>query len=1518
MSQVYLVFKYPELLTRFQYAIPIAQKMNSTEHNSVDRTSYDFRPHWFDTFPRAGNSDGTVAQLLGSGRHFRWLGSFYMPFSQYIDSNSAPKNRLEGGMRGTFGRHPDDDMSEAEFDAKYVGKYFGNNVDLVTIEAGSAAIRGLTPEVIANDGAEEHPDLAEPPIADITDYPTVRNPYRTGGVNYGAVSIVFTSANIVGNANAWFYGKKWGDAPYGNYERVYRLGVSDSGVTLPLAMRQPLSRVKLIDWPGSRNEDNGVGFVLPVTSIVNDIVTLSTPLKDLDLTPRFTESTEEHVKLTITSDNPDLVAGEYHVKRDYDGEFQVHSIQPTSKSESVQCAELREIEDPETGELITQCVTTETIPRPGFTDFHFSEPHGFRRNERIAFFVDGEEVHSSRADWTEYPNTLYNIASDGGILNTAALSSISLRRLDNDARNTFRLDDVGTANNIQSIKLEIVPDLNAQATKQKLWKAGERPHQGIFTDHALASLSAMGGRSCGFAKRANLHVMYAGYGEKAIDSLIEWHKNKPVNPETGEPNPTVVALPYGNPWSNGKRNFFPLDSIAKFDHKGSTITKPSGGWGTNLRVFTDANLLPWRIEDPDNPGTWVWTIAMGLGKEDTAEKDALEAAWDAGIVMMPSAGNYGTVFVKRDDPEYLGTKLYITQGENYFFARSNRDASDYKPWKSSSAIHSIVTKQAEDDGYGHQIFYPFVSKGPSFCSRDKGIDVAAGHNSETYPTLDNYSTRGPGIDIVGAGSTSFVSNYGTEFPTDTWTGSGNYLDPNHYSWQGAINNRLTDGYPFKSGETVRIDDLGETNSAGHDVQTQWHTYLGTTAHTDWDDLVPGYNYIITNLGTGSQYENMMADRQQEWNDLLGTSGVTYAVGNTITIPDNPGNNGNGGVGGSADYIYALGDNFVIPNPNVNIPLNSQASPKGWSYGNYGGTSCAGPSTAGKLACIMERERHKIGWWPSPPEAKRALLDQAKNVIVGYDSVNWSNTPPAGPYIIDHPGSKSTEFNNLVTNPRFISDYDPSGPYPWKNANNKRSLSNAGWSAEDGVISPEYSFEIAKSTVTLGAARNQVLQLGVKGKETETPADDQYYTALMWSSNANRQTYGYRSSVTSAVPETLAQVFTGQAGGIGISYFKTEVGAELRSTTFFTGDAVGSQLYLGESNWGFNVVGWNWYDANGSSIGNAGFGSIASDVFIDGTGKQRTIRDMWWARGTGLGTNSSILCFSIDGRFVPNTNDTFGSIDINGQRYFRQDANYSHDQNGNTTWWWNIGYSEYTALGNTGTVDWKVRGTGKPKTVLRITNSSNSASGASTSFNVSSGLQYTFVVDNPSAPIKLQLGSTAGASNYFDETSDRKVWTSTVSGTVYLTIRQISTTQGDSVDIGFVSARQVTYNELVTSAPRTYVDPDDPLYSPWPANTDYGTNNALHRNYVSGWNGGQRATDLCGTTTKRAFFSEGAEFEYSRFNAVPPPDSSTPVFPIPFSVATNESRFTDPQRRVIYNDSQQFPSASGTNEDREDL
>lgn len=1416
-------FKYPELTYRFQFAVPIVQDLNSTAHSSPDRTQYLTRPFYPDTGEITGN-------LMGLGRDFRWLGSHHMPYTQYIDSLSAPLSRLKGGMRGTLGHHVDDDMSEGEYDAKYIGKFFGRNVDIVTIEGGQQEVfkDGQNTESFENSGAEEHPDLARTPDP-------IPSDYRDSGSAYSNI-------NIVGNGNSFNYGDdrfgrsgNFGDAPYGNYALKYEYGAN----TLPE------SRVNILDWPGTRNNSNGASTTLPVESIVDDVVTLTVPYKSLNLNPKFMDL-DDNVKVEVISGNSNVNEGYYWARANASGGYVDLENQPIAAVPAEKNAYEDFINDK--GEVESRYVGR--VPNPSRTNFLFSEdrPHGVKNNEIIRILVDGVKVTSGSNDnFEKYPLALHQWPCTA---HQSPLSSITIQKFDEDGSRTFKIDGVGTADDVTGIRITVQPGVNALATKNYMWKSGYRTSQGVFSNHALKTLSAAGGRGCGFAKNANLYLCYSA-GNQGLRSVREWHKNKPINPETGEKNPTIAITEYGS-LRDALRRFIPLDSIESFVHRGATITKPSGGWGTDLRVFTDIGLIPFRIEDPENPGTWMWTIPMGEGIENTKLKNLIESMWDEGIIMVMTATNGCNTYVKRDDPEYYGTTINVTSGEKYYYARDFWETVK----QGGQAIHSFSVETAVDEGQGTQSFNPFVTHGPIGCSRDKSIDVAAGQNSETFPALDHYTNRGPGIDIVGAGHKTLVAQgkNATEFKADTYTGSGNYLDPSHSYWTNSDTLKYALPYPFKPGETVRIHELGETNSYGHNVQTQWNNYLGTTSQT-----------------------------------------------------------------------YAPGDEIVLPNPinNGSIPNNSKINPKGWSYTNYSGSSCAGPSVVGKLACIIEQYRHYNGNWPSPNQAKDALLSQAKDSIKGYDSFDWSNTPSANTlgFSLINNGVTRADKTNLITNPRFITSYDDSlnNGRGWTSVANRASLNSNDWSAVDqATIEARYSWEIAggSSGFTLGNAFNSVQQVNINDQSTEDVGDDRYSTTNIWSVNSLNPTIGYRASSGTAVPDTLASVMNNEPGSVGISRHKTKVGSELISESYSPQDMV---PYEGSHGLGFQRVGWKWTDINGNSIGNSGFGTIANDTFIDGSGRSRTINDLWWTQGaadplagSGNGFDSrknGILCFSLEGSFVPNNDETFGTLHLGTapQRvYSRRDAHYSPSENGNTVWWWNIAHSlEQLPTTPGAEQEWRLKASGIPDPVLRIKNTvGGTASGATTSFNVESGKSYVFIVENPTNPIKLQLGSSAGANDYFDVTGYRNTWTSTVTGTVHLTIRLVSTAINDYVDIFGVHARQTTKSELVTAAPFTPGPNGD-----WPSNDGYETPSGLHRNYVSNLNGFLRKTELCGTPPLRAFVEEGNGFYYNRQSGVSviDPNISTSVYPAHYALGTNESTSEQPDTTVDFTSFDEYNS-----------
>ena len=352
----------------------------------------------------------------------------------------------------------------------------------------------------------------------------------------------------------------------------------------------------------------------------------------------------------------------------------------------------------------------------------------------------------------------------------------------------------------------------------------------MFTSHSLGVLSVSGGRYCGFAKKANLRACYDSTEDgnvECINAIVSWHNNKSVNPETGVKNPTILINEYQ--YLAGRYNAIPIDSVTSIVTESGTITRPGSSWGTDFSSFVSNNIIPFKVRDPDT-SNWNWCVTFPYQGTFTSLYTALEAAWDAGIVVVTATGNDSGVYVKTSDSRHYG--VYCT---------TSGTSTLYEPRYGASGV-TAVTKTTTTE----TIWHPFWMYGPA--GLDKGIDVAAGQNSETYQILDAYSVRGPGIDIVGLGQ-------------GTWSASPD---------------------------------------------------------------------------------------------------STFADGN--------------------------------------------------KWGMFSGTSCAAPTVAGIIACLMERYFTYNGVWPSPNRIKSILLNNAKSVIEDATSTTWSNVPSAN---TDYSVSSFIQITNWV-------------------------------------------------------------------------------------------------------------------------------------------------------------------------------------------------------------------------------------------------------------------------------------------------------------------------------------------------------------------------------------------------------------------------------------------------------------------------------------------------------------------------
>jgi len=268
---------------------------------------------------------------------------------------------------------------------------------------------------------------------------------------------------------------------------------------------------------------------------------------------------------------------------------------------------------------------------------------------------------------------------------------------------------------------------NNQVSYGRMWNA-----------HGVKAASQAAGLGGGLAKKANIYTVYISVEDSAVeiyDAIKGWHTSKGNNPSTGIPNPTIISTEFSY-YTTFHETAIKCEDIDSITYPNMpTANRPGSGWGSDLTPFVERNMIPFQMIDPTD-NNWYWVITFPDQDQSSSIKTAVDSAVDAGIFHVTSYGNHGFIGVKESHPAWNGGYC-TTSGSTALY---NLD-----PTGGGLTISKVFTTNTTH--------YKFRSYGDN--GLDKTLVVAAGQNSEKYPTLDSYSGRGPGVDVVGRGLYSF-------------------------------------------------------------------------------------------------------------------------------------------------------------------------------------------------------------------------------------------------------------------------------------------------------------------------------------------------------------------------------------------------------------------------------------------------------------------------------------------------------------------------------------------------------------------------------------------------------------------------------------------------------------------------------------------------------------------------------------------------------------------------------------------
>jgi hypothetical protein len=202
------------------------------------------------------------------------------------------------------------------------------------------------------------------------------------------------------------------------------------------------------------------------------------------------------------------------------------------------------------------------------------------------------------------------------------------------------------------------------------------------TNHGSHVAGTAAGNTQGWARDANIYNMAfsstlsgtSNWAEKLWDYLRHFHKNKPINPETGRRNPTITNHSWG--YSRGTYSAY-LSNITSVTYRGTTTSV--SGTTSEKKAILESNGIP----VPQS--SFLYRVPLRVTAVDADIQDAI----DDGVIVISSAGNSYWNCSVSGDADYNNT--YVNSGYPVYHSQGSSPGSA----DNVICVGSISSKVAE-------------------------------------------------------------------------------------------------------------------------------------------------------------------------------------------------------------------------------------------------------------------------------------------------------------------------------------------------------------------------------------------------------------------------------------------------------------------------------------------------------------------------------------------------------------------------------------------------------------------------------------------------------------------------------------------------------------------------------------------------------------------------------------------------------------------------------------------------------